>query len=181
MRKNNEKWEPIIGYEGVYEISNRGRVKSLSRKEYNGFGYFIRGELIRKIQLSEKGYGVLKLTKNKITKNHKLHRLVAEHFIPNPNNYKTVNHKDENKLNNNVGNLEWCTQQYNLAYGNTRLRQSEGQNIPVYKCDMLGDVLKRYDSMLDTKCDGFNNGSVSRCCNGKQDSHKGYKWRYADE
>lgn len=179
--KNKEVWVNIKGYEGLYEISNLGRIRTIPRERYNGFGKHWVDSIIRKPQMSNKGYHILRLTKDGVTKNYRVHRLVAQHFIPNPNNYKIINHINEIKTDNRVENLEWCTQQYNLEYGNTRLRQSIGQSIPVVKCDKNGNIIKKYDSMISVKDDGFNNGCVGMCCSGERQSHGGYKWRYADD
>lgn len=179
--KNSEDWKDVEGYEGIYQISNWGRVKSLSRERYNGHGYYVVGDKIRKLMLSEKGYYLVMLTKNNTSKNYRVHRLVAKHFIPNINNYPIINHIDEIKTNNHVNNLEWCTQNQNLNHGNARLNQSKGQNIPVLQCDLYGNVIRRYDSMIDTRQDGFSNSGVGRCCSGERKSHKGFIWRYAND
>ena len=104
-----EEWRDIIGYEGLYQVSNLGRVKSFLY--YNGTNE----RIIKPIQLKN-GYYNISLSKNKINKKEYIHRLVAKAFIPNPNNYPIINHKDENPSNNCVNNLEWCTQKYNMNY-----------------------------------------------------------------
>lgn len=114
---NKEEWKSIKGYEGLYEISSFGRVKSLLG--WNGRKYIQRERILAPYkQQSNKYYSrsVVKLTKDNKTKDFKVHRLVAEAFIPNPNNYKVVNHIDGNPLNNNVENLEWCTQKMNIKH-----------------------------------------------------------------
>ncbi|WP_297712050.1 NUMOD4 domain-containing protein [Clostridium sp.] len=114
---DKEEWKSIKGYEGLYEISNFGRVKSLLG--WNGRKYIQRERILAPYkQQSNKYYSrsVVKLTKDNKTKDFKVHRLVAEAFIPNPNNYKVVNHIDGNPLNNNVENLEWCTQKMNIKH-----------------------------------------------------------------
>ena len=114
---NKEEWKPIKGYEGLYEISNWGRVKSLLG--WNGHKYIQRERILDPYkQQSNKYYSrsVVKLTKDNKTKDFKVHRLVAEAFIPNPDNYTVVNHIDGNSLNNKVENLEWCTQKVNIKH-----------------------------------------------------------------
>lgn len=121
-----EIWKPIKGYEGLYEISNKGRVKSLARY-YKAFGY-------RKIRIEEKimspvespqGYYQIGLSKEGAKKHVQIHRLVAQAFIPNPQNLPFINHKDENKKNNCIDNLEWCTPEYNVNYGSGIARAEE--------------------------------------------------------
>ena len=106
-----EKWKEIKGYEGKYWISNYGRLKNK--------------EQIMKPMASTNGYLIACLWKNNIQKKIVLHRLVAEAFIPNPENKPQINHKDENKENNKVDNLEWCTHKYNMNYGSVKQKISE--------------------------------------------------------
>ena len=109
-----EIWRPVVGYEGLYEVSSYGRVRSLDR--YDGRNHFIKGKLLKNRD-NGNGYLICILSKNGIVKNKYIHRLVVEAFIPNPDNIKEVNHKDEDKTNNNVENLEWCDRKYNCNYG----------------------------------------------------------------
>lgn len=114
----DEVWKDIEGYEGLYQVSNTGWVRSLN---YRRSG---RSKLLKQ-GTTKKGYKVVELHKNGKGKHSRVHRLVAMTFIPNPNNYKEVNHKDENPANNNVNNLEWCTSEYNNNYGTRTKRASE--------------------------------------------------------
>lgn len=116
IQENKECWRDIKGYEGLYQVSNFGRIKALPKKRNNGTGYYIQKEKIMKPQLKNKRYLGIYLTKEGKHKNYLIHRLVAENFILNPNNYPQINHIDCNKLNNNVNNLEWCTQEWNLEH-----------------------------------------------------------------
>jgi len=113
----DEIWKSVNGYAGSYEISNYGRVKSLSRciKTKNNKQY-MRKEIILKQYLNKSGYYFVNLCKSSKMKNHRIHRLVAKHFISNKSKYNCVNHKDGNKINNHVENLEWCTFSYNLKH-----------------------------------------------------------------
>ena len=116
-----EIWKPIEGYEGLYEISSYGRVKSLERYRSNNGGIQLLKERIMN-PLDYNGYKNVLLWKNGSKKKEYVHRLVAKAFLPNPDNLKEVNHKDENPSNNMVENLEWCDHRYNMNYGTARER-----------------------------------------------------------
>lgn len=113
-----EQWKDIKGYEGLYEVSNLGNVRSLDRTVKRGQGYTIKeGRVLTPFYEEKKGYYQVVLAKDGKAKTYRVHRLVAVAFLENPNNYTDVNHKDEVKTNNNVDNLEWCTRKYNNNYG----------------------------------------------------------------
>ena len=161
-----EEWRDIEGYEGLYQVSNEGRVRNVKRNKVrsfsdNGCGY----------------YNVL-LSKNGNKTPHYVHRLVAEAFIPNPNNLPEVNHKNEDKTLNTVENLEWCTSKYNMNYGTARERTSEKQRKKVYQYTKDGVLVRVWDGVNITKNYGYDTSSVSNCCNGIRKTHKGYKWSY---
>lgn len=112
-----EIFKDIKGFEGLYQVSNYGNVKSLERVIEDNNGYYIKKEKILTPTINSSGYYHTILRKDGKSIGVYIHRLVAEAFIPNPNNYKQVNHKDEDKTNNKVDNLEWCTPKYNANYG----------------------------------------------------------------
>ena len=124
-----EIWKSIPGYEGLYEVSNTGRVRSLDRYVKVGFGAYRlhKGKIIN-LTLSNSGYYFVDLTYKYKRKHFYVHRLVAEAFIPNPDNLPQVNHKDEDKTNNIAENLEWCDRKYNMNYG-TKIERQKKTNI----------------------------------------------------
>ena len=119
-----EEWKSIPGYEGLYEVSSYGRIKSLERYRFNNGGIQLLKERIMK-PLNYNGYKKVVLLKNGSKKIEYIHRLVAKLFIPNPDNLPCVNHKDEDKSNNRVDNLEWCTVKYNSNYKGVLKRRSQ--------------------------------------------------------
>jgi len=111
-----EIWKDIKNYEGMYQVSNLGRIRALPCKVNTSKGYRIKKEHFMKATDNGKNYKIVGLSKNGIRKNYYVHRLVAETFIPNPNCYKVINHKDYDTTHNNVENLEWTTQLENIRY-----------------------------------------------------------------
>lgn len=124
-----EVWRDIEGYEGIYLVSNFGRIKSLPRRTP---GLNANKEIFLKQFEDKDGYYLVNLYKNGKAKLTRVSRIVAKTFIPNPNKYPEVNHKDENPKNNHTDNLEWCTKRYNLTYGH-RLDCAKGENNSKHK------------------------------------------------
>jgi hypothetical protein len=120
-----EEWKPIQGYEGLYAVSNLGNVKSLERYKMNRSKQKMVQEKILKPFVAGSGYLTVKLSKNGVSKNFKIHILVAMAFCENKKEYKEINHIDENKHNNNANNLEWCDRKYNCNYGNRNRKIAE--------------------------------------------------------
>lgn len=158
----------IKGYEGLYQVSNYGRVRSLN---YNHTGE----TRVLKPRKDTKGYLLVHLCKNGKQKNCKIHRLVATAFIPNPDELPCVNHIDECKTNNIVTNLEWCTVKYNTNYGTAIERRSKR----VYQYTKDGSFVRSYPSQMEAERQtGYDDGYISNCCNGKRKSAYGYRWSY---
>ena len=165
-----ELWKDIAGYENLYQVSNLGNVVSLKHKK----------PFILKPQKDDKGYlrVVLRIF-NKTPKWCFVHRLVAKAFIENPNNYPIINHKDENPLNNNVENLEWCSYQYNINYGTAIERRAKKRSIPILQFDKNGILLNEYQGISDAaRKTGINAGGICSVCKGKLKSAGGYAWKY---
>lgn len=193
-----EIWRDIEGYEGRYQVSNFGRVKSLDRKRWNGFTFAnLKGKILKLRLHRNKGYlNVILYDGHRNGKTVEIQRLVAQAFIPNPDKLPCVNHKDENPQNNMVSNLEWCTYSYNNNYGNHNLKMSitrqqekykiisikNGQKVSkaVEQLDLNGQQLHVYPSQSEAaRKTGSTQDGISDCCRGKRKSHNGYLWRYA--
>lgn len=175
-----EIFKPIKGYEGLYEVSNLGNVKSVCK---NGKGIGIgksRKEVILK-PIMNKGYLRVNLSKNGVIKHFSIHRLVAEAFLPNPNNYPEVNHKDENKTNNTIDNLEWCDSKYNNNYGTRNERINKTRSKSVRQYFLNGTLFATYKSIGEAcRSTNINTGNISACCNKKQKTAGGFIWKFVD-
>lgn len=173
-----EYWKPVLDYEGLYEVSNWGRVKSVKRLVKSPRGYRTVCERILKSTKDSHGYLCVSLHKEGKMKFVKIHRLVAEAFLDNTDNLPCVNHKDENPLNNVVSNLEWCTYKYNNNYGTARQRMAEKQSKSVLQYDLEGNFIKEWKSTKECGINGYNQGHVAACCRGERKTHKGFIWKY---
>lgn len=170
----NEIWKTIEGYPD-YMVSNMGRVKSLN---YNRRGK----EKILKGCKDKDGYLIVNLSKEGKQKNYKIHRLVTSAFLYNPNNLSEVNHKDENKQNNCVDNLEWCNRKYNCNYGTHNEKMSKTKSMPVLQFSKTGDFIKKWDSATQVERElGIKQTNITKCLKGKLKTSGGYKWGYADD
>ena len=161
----SEIWKDIEGYEGIYKISNLGNVKSLERTLWNGHTY---------------GYYTVRLSKDGKGKNHLLHRLLAVAFIPNPNNLPIINHKDGDKTNINLDNLEWSTYKDNNEHAiktglNKIAKEIKAINVNTGET-MHFDSAREADRVLGV---GYKN--ISACLNGRQKTCGGYRWEFLDE
>ncbi|TFD92161.1 HNH endonuclease [Dysgonomonas capnocytophagoides] len=131
-----------------------------------------------KLTISDGGYSRVRIYVDGEVKRLLVHRVVAEAFIPNPKNYPTVNHRDENSCNNRMSNLEWCTQKYNNNYGTRNDRISETTGKKIAQIGLDGNIVKIWRSTNEVTKQGYNQGAVSACARGELPSHKGYKWTY---
>lgn len=172
-----EIWKAITDYENLYEVSNIGRVKN------------IRTGRILKPGIDRYGYYNVGLCKNGKQKTKNVHRLVAQEFLPNPDNLPCVNHKDENKLNNRVDNIEWCTVSYNNKYGNrlnkcrnSMMKKENNKPIAQFTFDLPCELIKVWPSLMEIERQlGYSAGNIWSCCNGKYKQAYGYQWAYWEE
>ena len=185
-----EEWRDIERYEGLYQVSNLGRVKSLSKEWIGGNGCKCsKGETILKQGGTsyKRRYQQVVLCKEGKCSNKRVHRLVAEAFIPNPNNYPFINHKDENPENNCVENLEWCDCKYNNNYGTRNERMSESQKHvgckSILQFDDNNNLINIFFSLSEAcKVLGItSSGNISQACQGKRNKCGGYKWKYSND
>lgn len=183
----NEIWRDIKGYESYYQVSNFGRIKSLER--YDALGHHLK-EFIMKPTYSSR-YLRVSLSKNSFQKLLSVHRLVAEAFIPNPNNLPCVNHKDENRCNNFVyidengnyvpelSNLEWCTQKHNANWGKRNSKISKSKYKTILQFDLQGNFIKEWPSAMQLHKElNYSVASISQCCRGKQKTAYSFIWKF---
>lgn len=187
-----ETWKPVVGYDGLYEVSNLGRVRSIPRtvrvkRGKEEYDYHVKGQII---EPQERQHGYLsvclygKESKNGRFTQKSVHRLVAESFIANPNGYKEVNHKDEDKRNNSLENLEWCNHIYNANYGTCKKRRGEKtrngkKSKAVDQLDMDGNYIRTFPSMQEAGRNGYAAANIYRAIHNQYSQAYGYKWRYA--
>ena len=157
----------IPNYEGLYQVSNFGNVKNIRT-----------GKLLKPFK-NTYGYLYLNLSKNGTKRKVRVHRLVAQSFIPNPQNLPQVNHKDEIRTNNSVDNLEWCDAQYNNNYGTRTKRSAESHQKPILQFDKNGNFIREWVG----QCEASNKlnipqGNICNFCNGIRSSAGGYIWKY---
>lgn len=161
------EWKSIKGFEELYKVSNLGNVKNAKTNKNS------------KPVKNKTGYMRVNLSKNGIKKNFHIHRLVAEAFIPNPENKPQVNHKDENLENNCVDNLEWCDSKYNTNYGERNKKIANKLSKKINQFSLVGEYLKTWNSSMEIERTlGINQSNICLCCNGKRVSAGGYKWNY---
>lgn len=182
--------KPVVGYEGYYEVDQFGRVFSLDRvvtvvdgnRTYEKPLY---GKQMKQ-SMHDKGYKTVSLTRDGKTKAMFVHRIVAEAFLPNPDNLPMVNHKDEDKTNNFLENLEWCTAAYNRTYGKAverhakklRGRESE-KRVAVIQRSLDGGFMNWHSSIKEAAASvNGATGAISAVCKGKRKMAYGYLWEY---
>lgn len=181
-----EIWKDIENYEGLYQVSNLGRIKSLPHIVKTHRASFISKEKLCKLATEHNGYLMKYLSKYGKKKYFSVHRLVAKAFIPNPTGLPFVNHKNENKSDNRVENLEWCDAKYNTNFGTGIERRAKKQTNkhgakPVIQIDMNDNEIQVFQSFSEIgRVLGLNIRNICRCCMGYQKTAYGYKWKYKE-
>ena len=178
-----EVWKDAVGYEGYYQVSNCGNVRSVDRIVHCcNSERFYRGKNLSQC-IDDKGYSRVLLSVSGKHESCQVHRLVANAFIDNPDLLPEVNHKDENPQNNNSDNLEWCSKVYNLAYGTGRTRSIESHKKQVLQFDLNMNLIAEYDG-VNSAARAINKpkdaSAITKCCTGKNKTAHGYIWRYKE-
>lgn len=174
-----EEWRAVVGYEGLYEVSNLGRVRSLFRYK----------KILKPI-MTNKGYYRVVLSVCDVRKQYNIHRLVAMAFVPNPNNYPCVNHKDETRTNNNANNLEWCTYKYNTNYGHCLEKRKTRRSCKSFQKPVKqmknGEVIKVYESIAqavrELNLGEYADSNITQTCKITRwhKSAYGFEWEYVE-
>lgn len=168
-------WKDVKGYEGLYQVSDEGEIKSLPRAISNG-----RGVYIRKVQLLKPGlrgrhnmkYKFVVLSDGNGNEKHmSVHRIVAEAFVKNPQGFDVINHIDKDTMNNRADNLEWCTQQYNIEYGHNKavIQLLEGKKVAEYKSISCASEKTK-----------IGRTSINNVLKGWSQTAGGYEWKYKE-
>lgn len=188
IESNIELYAPIKGFDGFYEVSTWGNVRSLGRCEVTSNKFKNKYKRYRKSKILKPGidrYGYKRvvLCKNGVKKYITIHRLVAEAFLENPDNLPEINHKDEDKSNNRADNLEYCTHEYNINYG-THNERAAKSNIngklskKVYQYNLKGELVNTWISAAEAGRNGYNSGNINSCCRNESKTYKGYIWSH---
>ena len=174
-----EIWKDIEGFEGLYQVSNLGRIRSLDREVAGCYGsvHIMKGKVLKGAIING-GYLQVILNKEGKYKHFLVHRLVWMAFNGTiPKDYE-VNHLDECKTNNRLDNLNLLTHKQNVNFGTRTERAAKAQSKPVVAFDEAGNVVFEFPSAMEAKRNGFNNVAVSKCCLDKRRTHRGLKWEY---
>jgi len=182
-----EIWKDVPNYKGYYKVSNIGNILSLERKVKSSRsknGYRTVRRRLLKTRIDKYGYNTIILRKFNVDQHFTIHRLVCLVFILNPNNLPSINHKDENKLNNDVNNLHWCTVKYNNLYNDRQLKINEKLKLTVKgkivnQYDLDGNFIKQYRSLREMyRCTNYSRQLVKNVCLGLKSDYKNYLWKF---
>ena len=177
--KMSEEWRDIEGYEGLYQVSSEGRVKSLERKVPKGYGERTVKERFLKPSVGRGGYLFVVLCDGGKRKKLRVHRLVCQAFHDNLDNKQEVNHINENKTDNRACNLEWCTRRENINHGTRNTRTAKALSKPVGQYTLDGELVKIWPSATEAQRQtGFSSTSISQVANGKFKQAYSFIWKY---
>lgn len=195
-----EIWKDIPGYEGLYQVSDQGRVRSLDRiVAHSRYGFqSLKGRILRQHKNGD-GYFQIGLNKDSHRKRYRTHRLVAQTFIPNPNSKPEVDHINTKRDDNRIENLRWATLKENQNNSLTQKKRSDSMkgdkhpmygklgktnpnSKPVYQVSMDGNIIRKWNALSEAERQtGTDESSISRCCQGKLNSSGGFRWIYASD
>lgn len=188
---DGEEWRPVVGFEELYVVSSSGRVVALTRyirrkNRYGNNAVFVNKPHLCKLFFSDRYVGIV-LCRDSVVTRKDVHRMVAEAFIPNPNNYPQVDHINDNPKDNRVCNLQWCTAKVNSTKESHRLALSishrgkpNPHRKPVVSIAPDGSVV-HYVSLMDAEKHNHNSSAVRRVLNGSQEAHHGLKWMHLSD
>jgi hypothetical protein len=189
IRLDGEEWKDVVGYEGHYMVSSFGRIVSLGR--YVRFYAHTKmiEPCIKQQHMGKNGYFSVTFKKNGNKKCVSVHRIVAIAFIPNPNNYPCIDHKNDNQTDNRACNLQWCTHKMNNSKEHHRIAESLSQRgkklpsirKPIVQLNTNGDLIQIFPSMTDADLSGFQHSAIHRVIHNKLKTHRGFKWMYLSD
>ena len=187
----SEVWKDVIGFEGLYKASDKGNVRSVERRD--SLGRKCGGRMLNP-RYDKDGYLRVTLCKNGKQKTRFIHRLVAGAFVPNPDGYSEINHRDENKVNNYANNLEWCTREHNVNHGTMIERSAQTRSKKVKATNIETNEVITFNSTVEAGRKGYDQGGVTKACrgiykNGRNGNliggdgrtYRGYRWEYYEE
>ena len=190
---DGEEWRDVVGYEGFYMVSSLGRIASLARyvKRKHRVGvdsnYTTKPHLSKTFFSKKSPYERIVLYVKRPDR-RLVHRIVAETFLPNPNNYPEVDHINDNPRDNRACNLQWCTSRMNSSKESHRKAISVGllghvasNRTPVACLTLDGDLVKTYPSIKNAESEGYSHSAIHAVANNKRKSHGGYKWMYLSD
>ena len=174
-----EIWKDVVGFEGLYQVSDLGNVRNYEKTIWNGRHM---PQIILATRVCKTGYVDVHLCSNGKHHAKRLHRLVAQAFLPNENDFPEINHKDEDKTNNSLANLEWCNSHYNVNYGTCIKRRSENHKKQIIQKDLSGNFIKSWNGFITVERElGIWASCVRQCCMGRNKTAGGYCWEYANQ
>ena len=178
----SETWKDIAGFEGFYKVSDKGNVYSVARKDFIGRK---QGGRTLKPSYDKDGYLRVYLCKNGKRKTRFIHRLVAGAFLPNPNGYSEINHRDENKVNNYANNLEWCTREHNVNHGTMIERSAQTRSKKVKATNIKTGEVLTFNSTMEAGRNGYEASAVSMACRGVYNTgggnlYRNHRWFYEE-